>query len=71
MIIIYKGYLRGNGKHAATAFKDGSKLLSYNTARLENSYVGVLADDFIMVDVDDIDEAEILLDIVEEKNINY
>lgn len=66
---IYKGYLRGNGKHAATSFKDGSKLLSYNTARKEDSYVGILADDFIMVDVDDIDEAEILLDIVEDKNI--
>lgn len=70
MIVIYKGYLKGNGKHAATSFKDGSKLLSYNTARKEESYVGILADDFIMVDVDDIDEAEVLLDIVEDKNIN-
>lgn len=66
---IYKGYLRGNGKHAASAFKDGSKLLSYNTARLEDSYVGILADEFIMVDVDDMDEAEIVLDIVEDKDI--
>jgi len=70
VIVIYKGYLKGNGKHAATSFKDGSKLLSYNTARKEESYVGILADDFIMVDVDDIDEAEVLLDIVEDKNIN-
>lgn len=69
MIEIYKGYLKGNGKHAATSFKDGSKLLSYNTARKGDSYVGILADDFIMVDVDDIDEAEILLDIVEDKDI--
>lgn len=66
---IYKGYLKGNGKHAATSFKDGSKLLSYNTARLEDSYVGILADDYIMVDVDDVDEADILMDIVEDLNL--
>lgn len=66
---IYKGYLKGNGKHAASAFKDGSKLLSYHTARKEDSYVGILDDDYIMVDVDDMNEAEILLDIVEDKDI--
>lgn len=66
---IYKGYLKGNGKHAASKFKDGSKLLSYHTARKEDSYVGILEDDYIMVDVDDIDEAETLLEIIEEKNI--
>ncbi len=41
---IYKGYLKGNGKHAATSFKDGSKLLSYNTARKEDSNVGIHCD---------------------------
>lgn len=69
MITIYKGYLKGYGKHAASKFKDGAKLLSYHTARKEESYVGVLDDDYIMVDVDDIDEAEILLDIVEDRDI--
>lgn len=69
MIDIYKGYLKGNGKHAATSFKDGTKLLSYHTARKEDSYVGILEEDYIMVDIDDMDDAETLLDIVEEKNI--
>ncbi len=66
---IYKGYLKGNGKHAATAFKDGSKLHSYHTARREDSYVGILDDEYIMVDVDDMDEAESLFEIIEDKNI--
>lgn len=66
---IYKGYLKGNGKHAASKFKDGAKLLSYHTARKEKSYVGILDDEYIMVDIDDIDEAEILFDIVEDKDI--
>ena len=66
---MYKGYLKGNGKHAAQKFKDGAKLLSYHTVRKYDSYVGILEDDYIMVDIDDMDEAEILLDIVEDKNI--
>ncbi|MGG5805297.1 DNA primase family protein [Bacillus mycoides] len=67
---MYKGYLKGNGKHAASKFKDGAKLLSYHTARKEDSFVGILDEEYIMVDVDDIGEAETLLDIVEDKNIN-
>ncbi|PHB06790.1 DNA primase [Bacillus wiedmannii] len=67
---MYKGYLKGNGKHAASKFKGGAKLLSYHTARKEDSFVGILDDEYIMVDVDDIAEAETLLDIIEDKNIN-
>lgn len=66
---MYKGYLKGNGKRAATKFKDGGKLLSYHTARKYDSFVGILDDEYIMVDIDDYDEAEILLDIVEDKDI--
>ncbi|MCJ8008104.1 phage/plasmid primase, P4 family [Lederbergia wuyishanensis] len=66
---MYKGYLKGTGKHAATKFKDSDKLLSYHTARKYESFVGVLDEDYIMVDVDDIDEAETLFEIVEDKDI--
>ena len=69
MINIYKGYLKGNGKHAASSFKNGEKLLSYHTVRKHNSFVGVLDDEYIMVDIDDMDEADILLDIIEDKDI--
>lgn len=41
------GYLKGNGKHAATAFKDGSKLLSYLEKKIP---MLVFDDDNIMVD---------------------
>lgn len=69
MIKIYKGYLKGKGKHAASKFKDGSKLLSYNTVRKYESFVGILDDDYIMVDVDDNEDAETLLDIIEDRNV--
>ncbi|MDO6448103.1 DNA primase family protein [Oceanobacillus profundus] len=66
---MYKGYLKGYGKHAATSFKNGEKLLSYHTVRKHDSFVGILDDEYIMVDIDDIDEAEILFEIVEDKDI--
>ncbi|WP_461181828.1 DNA primase family protein [Virgibacillus kimchii] len=66
---MYKGYLKGYGKHAASKFKDGTKLLAYHTARKHDSFVGILEDNYIMVDIDDIEEAEILMDIVEDKDI--
>lgn len=66
---MYKGYLKGNGKHAATKFKDNDKLLTYNTARKYDSFVGILDDEYIMVDIDDIDTAETVLDIIEDKDI--
>ena len=71
MITIYKGYLRGNGKKASTKFKDGQDLLSYHTARKYDSFVGVLDDDYIMVDIDDMDEADTIYDILEDKEINF
>ncbi|MCC3688752.1 hypothetical protein LLR47_26590 [Bacillus cereus] len=61
--------MKGNEKHAASKFKDGVKLLSYYTARKNDSFVGILDDDKIMVEINDIDKAEILLEIVEEKHI--
>lgn len=66
---MYKGYLKGYGKHAASSFKNGEKLLSYHTARKHDSYVGVLDDEYVMVDVDDMEEADLLFDIVEDKDI--
>lgn len=66
---MYKGYLKGNGKHAAQKFKDGEKLLTYNGARKHESFVGILEDDFIMVDIDDIEESRLLLKIVKKLNV--
>ncbi len=66
---MYKGYLPGNGKHAAQKFKDGENLLTYNGAREYESFVGILDDEFIMVDVDDIQESKLLLNIIKKLNI--
>ncbi|QYD00692.1 primase C-terminal domain-containing protein [Lactiplantibacillus plantarum] len=70
-MILYRGYLRGDGKHASSKFKNGQKLLKFETVRKEPSYVGILADDFICVDVDTQDDSRKLLKILDELNFSY
>ncbi|WP_202898507.1 hypothetical protein [Companilactobacillus nodensis] len=70
-IILYRGYLRGDGKHASSKFKSGQKLLKFDTVRKEDSYVGILSDDYICVDVDNWPESHKLLKILDNLNINF
>ncbi|WP_390409934.1 phage/plasmid primase, P4 family [Lacticaseibacillus jixiensis] len=68
---MYKGYLRGDGKHASTKVIN-SRLLSWETlksATTEPNVVGVLSDDYIMVDLDDMSEAKKLYKIVTDSRI--
>lgn len=68
---MYKGYLKSKGKRTITKFKKNTDvLLNYKQARSLKSFVGVLDDDYIMIDVDDKNEAEILLNIIEDEQIH-
>lgn len=63
---IYKGYLKGSEKHAAESFKGNpNKLLKYESVRKYESYVGILDDDFVMVDIDTPEEAKLTLKIID------
>ncbi|MGA4466863.1 hypothetical protein ACPA2L_30380 [Bacillus bombysepticus] len=64
-----KWYLKGDGKYVASKFKDDAKSLAYYIVRKHDSFIGMLDDGYIMVDVYDIDEAEMLLEIVVVKRI--
>lgn len=66
MIKIYKGYLKGSEKRAAESFKnDDSKLVTYETARKYDSFVGILEDDYIMIDIDSVKEAKLFLKVMD------
>lgn len=69
MIIVYRGYLKGDGKHAAQSFKKGQKLLAFETVRKSTSYVGILEDEYIMVDVDNKTDSKKLLKIIDDQNV--
>lgn len=62
--------MKGSEKHAAESFKNKKeKLLSYNTVRKFDSFVGILEDDFVMVDIDTPTEAKLLLKIIDSLSL--
>lgn len=68
---LYKGFIPTSGKKAVMAFKDksASELMTLEQAQKFDEYAGVLADDTVLVDIDDGTQAKILLDIVKSKEL--
>ena len=67
----YKGFVSTSGKKATMSFKDksSSELLSLEEAQKYSEYAGILADDTVLVDIDDGEQANILLTIVKTKEL--
>lgn len=68
---LYKGFVPCDGKRAIMSFKDkaSDELLNIEEAKKYASYAGVLADDTVLVDIDDGEQAKILLNIVTSKRL--
>lgn len=67
---LYRGYVECKGKKAIQEFKDPEiKLLTLQEAQSKPSYGGVLRDNTVMVDVDNMAEAEILRKILDVYDI--
>lgn len=67
----YKGFVPTRGKKSVIAFKDATSddLLTLDVAKKFNEYAGVLAEDTVLIDIDDKEQAEILLRIVSAKEV--
>ena len=67
----YKGYAPTKNKRAVIEFKDvpASDLLTLDVARKFKEYAGILEDNVVLIDIDDREQANILLNIVKSKNI--
>lgn len=63
---LYKGYIPCSQKKAQMSFKDKTSddLLTLEEAQKFNEYAGILADDTVLVDIDDGEQSKILLKIV-------
>lgn len=63
---LYKGYVPTSNKKAQMAFKDkgSSDLLTLEEAQRYSEYAGILADDTVLVDIDDDEQSQTLLKIV-------
>jgi len=68
--MLYKGYVETKGKKSIEKLKGRTTWKSYNEVKNLNGFGGVLADDTILIDIDDGEQAEILMNIVEDYQLN-
>lgn len=68
----FKGYVPTKDKKCLMSFKNktSEELKSYEEVKDLDEFAGILADDIILIDIDDAEQSEILMDIVEELQLN-
>ena len=71
MTLLYRGYIPLDGKKAIMGFKNktSEELLTLEQASSFNSYGGVLSDNTILIDIDDLEQSDILFNIVQTKQL--
>ena len=67
---LYKGYVETNGKIPIEKFKNRQDFKSFEDVQGLYEYAGVLADDVILIDIDDSAQSDILMDIVEDLQLD-
>lgn len=67
---LYKGYTKNDGKRPVDKIKGVTSFRTLEEVQGFDSYGGVLADNVILVDIDDRDQSEKLMEIIEAKQIN-
>ena len=67
---LYKGYTKNNGKKPVDKLKGVSKFRTLEEVKSFDSYGGVLADDAVLIDIDDAEQSEILMQMIEEYQLN-
>lgn len=66
----YKGYVPTNGKVPKIKFKDRTELKTFDQVKNLSEYAGILEDNMILIDIDDAEQAEILMNIVEDLQLD-
>ncbi len=67
--MLYKGYIEIKNKKALEKYKNRKDLRTLKEVQSLNGYAGVLADETIMIDIDDTIQSDILARIIVEKKI--
>ena len=68
--MLYKGYVETKGKASVEKLKNRTKWKTYDEVKNLKGFGGVLADDTILIDIDDSEQSEILMKIVEEMQLD-
>jgi putative DNA primase/helicase len=71
-IELYRGYVPTKNKECTMKFKGktSDQLMKYEAVKKLPEYAGILADDIVLLDEDDPDQAEIMMNIVEGEQLN-
>ena len=69
---LFDGYLKTKNKKCTDKFKNipASELRTLEEVQQYSEYAGRLAPDTVLIDIDDAEQSEILMDIVEEKQLD-
>lgn len=67
--MFFKGYVLTKNKKCIEKFKGRTDLKSYEQVKSLPEFAGILADDTILIDVDDYESSEIIFKVVKEKNL--
>lgn len=68
--MFFKGYIRTKDKNAIDKFKNTDNLKTLEQVKSLPEYAGILAADAVLIDIDDTEQAEILMNIVEHFQLN-
>ena len=68
---LFKGYVTTKDKQCTMPFKNKTSedLLTYDQVSKMPEFAGIIADDVVLIDIDDYEESEILMNIVEDMQL--
>lgn len=69
-MILFRGYVATKNKKCLQKFANGEKLLTLEQAQQFDEYAGILNTETVLIDIDDCAQSEILMNIVEAKQLN-
>ena len=68
--MFFKGFVKTKDKKCVEKFKNRTDFKTLEQVQSLDEYAGILANDAVLIDVDDADQAEILMDIVEDLQLD-
>lgn len=67
--MFFKGYVETKNKKCIEKFKNRSDFKTYDQVLPLDEFAGILAQNTILIDIDDFDESEVLFEIIKDKGI--
>ena len=68
--MFFKGFVKTKDKKCIEKFKNRADFKTLEQVQSLDEYAGILANDAVLIDIDDGDQAELLMDIVEHLQLN-